>query len=104
MRLSNGLRFLAVVAALLTGGDLAAQSTATLNGRVTDDSGAAPRAIGRKTPVAYTDVKKVQIQNQLGSQDLPMVLNVTPSSSATAPTRSPRSRRPGASGARTSRR
>ena len=37
------------------------------------------RAIERKTPVAYTDVPKVQIQNQLGSRDLPMVLNVTPS-------------------------
>ena len=29
------------------------------------------RAIERKTPVAYTDVPKVQIQNQLGSRDLP---------------------------------
>jgi len=42
------------------------------------------RAIERKTPVAYTDVPKVQIQNQLGSRDLPMVLNVTPSVYATA--------------------
>lgn len=41
------------------------------------------RAIERKTPVAYTDVPKVQIQNQLGSRDLPMVLNVTPSVYAT---------------------
>jgi hypothetical protein len=39
----------------------------------------ATRAIERQTPVAYTDVPKVQIQNQLGSRDLPMVLNVTPS-------------------------
>ena len=37
------------------------------------------RAIERKTPVAYTDVPKVQIVNQLGSRDLPMILNVTPS-------------------------
>ena len=41
------------------------------------------RAIERKTPVAYTDVPKVQIQNQLGSRDLPMILNVTPSVYAT---------------------
>ena len=41
------------------------------------------RAIERQTPVAYTDVPKVQIQNQLGSRDLPMVLNVTPSVYAT---------------------
>jgi len=43
----------------------------------------ATRAIERKTPVAYTDVPKVQIQNQLGSRDIPMVLNVTPSVYAT---------------------
>ena len=42
------------------------------------------RAIERRTPVAYTDVPKVQIQNQLGSRDLPMVLNVTPSVYASA--------------------
>jgi hypothetical protein len=40
-------------------------------------------ATERATPVAYTDVKKVQIENQLGSRDLPMVLNVTPSVYAT---------------------
>jgi hypothetical protein len=44
----------------------------------------ATRAIERQTPVAYTDVPKVQIQNQLGSRDLPMVLNVTPSVYASA--------------------
>lgn len=43
----------------------------------------ATRAIERQTPVAYTDVPKVQIQNMLGSRDLPMVLNVTPSVYAT---------------------
>jgi hypothetical protein len=37
----------------------------------------------RATPVAYSDVKKVQLENQLGSRDLPMVLNVTPSVYAT---------------------
>jgi len=44
----------------------------------------ATRAIERKTPVAFTNVSKVQIQNQLGSRDLPLVLNVTPSVYATA--------------------
>ncbi|MEK9507861.1 TonB-dependent receptor [Gemmatimonadota bacterium Y43] len=39
----------------------------------------ASRATERKTPVAFTDVDKVQLQNQLGSRDLPLVLNTTPS-------------------------
>ena len=39
----------------------------------------ATRATERKTPVAFTDVDKVQLQNQLGSRDLPLVLNTTPS-------------------------
>ncbi|MDE2793544.1 MAG: TonB-dependent receptor [Gemmatimonadota bacterium] len=39
----------------------------------------ADRAEPRKTPVAFTDVSKAQIQAQLGSRDLPLVLNVTPS-------------------------
>ncbi len=39
----------------------------------------AERAEARKTPVAYSDVSKAQIQAQLGSRDLPLVLNVTPS-------------------------
>lgn len=39
----------------------------------------ASRATPRKTPVAFTDVSKVEIQNRLGSRDLPLVLNVTPS-------------------------
>ncbi|HSH74883.1 MAG TPA: TonB-dependent receptor, partial [Longimicrobiales bacterium] len=39
----------------------------------------ASRAVERETPVAFTDLDKVQIQNQLGSRDLPLVLNVTPS-------------------------
>ena len=43
----------------------------------------ATRAQDRQTPVAFTDVTKTQIQNQLGSRDLPMVLNVTPSVYAT---------------------
>ena len=39
----------------------------------------ADRAEPRKTPVAFSDVSKAQIQAQLGSRDLPLVLNVTPS-------------------------
>ncbi len=39
----------------------------------------ADRAEPRRTPVAFTDVSKAQIQAQLGSRDLPMVLNTTPS-------------------------
>ena len=37
------------------------------------------RAEARRTPVAFTDVSKAEIQAQLGSRDLPLVLNVTPS-------------------------
>ncbi|MDE2772145.1 MAG: TonB-dependent receptor, partial [Gemmatimonadota bacterium] len=44
----------------------------------------ATRAQDRQTPVAFTDVSKAQIQNQLGSRDLPLVLNTTPSVYATA--------------------
>ena len=39
----------------------------------------AERAEERRTPVAFTDVSKSQIQTQLGSRDLPLVLSVTPS-------------------------
>ena len=44
----------------------------------------ATRAQDRQTPVAFSDVSKTQIQNQLGSRDLPLVLNVTPSVYATS--------------------
>ena len=43
----------------------------------------ADRATERKTPVAFTNVTKSQMQQQLGSQDIPMVLNTTPSVYAT---------------------
>ncbi|MXW09498.1 MAG: TonB-dependent receptor [Gammaproteobacteria bacterium] len=43
----------------------------------------ATKAQDRQTPVAFTNLSKTQIQNQLGSRDLPMVLNVTPSVYAT---------------------
>ncbi|MQA89200.1 MAG: TonB-dependent receptor plug domain-containing protein [Gemmatimonas sp.] len=39
----------------------------------------ASRAVERQTPVAYSEIPKVQIQNQLGSRDLPLVLNTAPS-------------------------
>jgi iron complex outermembrane receptor protein len=43
----------------------------------------ADRAKERETPVAFTDIPKSQMQQQLGSQDIPMVLNNTPSVYAT---------------------
>lgn len=43
----------------------------------------ADRAKERETPVAFTNVEKEQIQLELGSQDIPMVLNSTPSVFAT---------------------
>jgi outer membrane receptor protein involved in Fe transport len=43
----------------------------------------ATRAVERQTPVAFSNVPKAQIQNQLGSQDLPMVMNSTPAVYAT---------------------
>ena len=44
----------------------------------------AERAEERRTPVAFTDVSKTEIQAQLGSRDLPLVLNITPSVYSTA--------------------
>ncbi|PAU95131.1 TonB-dependent receptor [Aliifodinibius salipaludis] len=38
----------------------------------------------QKTPVAYAEVGQEQIENQLGSRDLPLVLNTTPSVYSTA--------------------
>lgn len=43
----------------------------------------ADRAVDRETPVAYTNVSKAKIQETLGSQDIPMVLNTTPNVYAT---------------------
>lgn len=43
----------------------------------------ADRAKERETPVAFTNVAKAKIEEQLGSQDIPMVLNTTPSVYAT---------------------
>ncbi len=38
----------------------------------------------QKTPVAYSEVDKAQLNKQLGSRDLPLVLNTTPSVYATS--------------------
>ena len=38
---------------------------------------------GEKTPVAYTNITKAEVEARLGSQDIPMVLNTTPSVYAT---------------------
>ena len=41
------------------------------------------RARERETPVAFSDVNKAEMDSRLGSQDIPMVLNTTPSVYAT---------------------
>ena len=38
---------------------------------------------GEKTPVAYTNISKAEVEARLGSQDIPMILNTTPSVYAT---------------------
>ncbi len=43
----------------------------------------ADRAKERETPVAYVDIDKEEMEFKLGSQDIPMVLNTTPSVYAT---------------------
>ncbi len=43
----------------------------------------ADRAKPRETPVAFTDVNKEEMNARLGSQDIPLVLNTTPSVYAT---------------------
>ncbi len=44
----------------------------------------ADRAKERETPVAFSDVEKETIEQQLGSRDLPLVMNMTPSVYSTA--------------------
>ncbi|MBN1560942.1 carboxypeptidase-like regulatory domain-containing protein, partial [candidate division KSB1 bacterium] len=39
----------------------------------------ADRAQERKTPVAFSNVQKVEMEARLGSRDIPLVMNVTPS-------------------------
>jgi len=43
----------------------------------------ADRAIERKTPVAFTNISKKNMEMKLGSRDVPLVLNTTPSVYAT---------------------
>lgn len=43
----------------------------------------ADRARERETPVAFTNVSKAEIEDRLGSRDIPLVLNTTPSVFAT---------------------
>ena len=38
---------------------------------------------GERTPVAYTNISKAEMEARLGSQDIPMILNTTPSVYAT---------------------
>jgi hypothetical protein len=40
-------------------------------------------AIGRKTPVAFSDISAIKLKEELGTQDLPMILNTTPGIYAT---------------------
>ena len=40
-------------------------------------------AIERETPVAFSNIKPLQIQEELGSQPIPMILNSTPGVYAT---------------------
>ena len=44
----------------------------------------ADRAKERETPVAFSNIEKKEIEAQLGSRDIPMVMNTTPSVYATA--------------------
>ena len=44
----------------------------------------ADRAKERETPVAFSDISKKDIDQQLGSRDIPLIMNVTPSVYATA--------------------
>ncbi len=44
----------------------------------------ADRAKERETPVAFTNIDKKELEKQLGSRDIPMILNTTPSVYATA--------------------
>ena len=44
----------------------------------------ASRAIDQRTPVAFSDIEKVAIERELGSRDVPLVLNTMPSVYSTA--------------------
>ncbi len=40
-------------------------------------------AVGRKTPVAFSDISSIKIKEELGTRDLPLILNSTPGVYAT---------------------
>ncbi len=40
-------------------------------------------AVGRKTPVAYSDISSIKIKEELGTRDIPLLLNSTPGIYAT---------------------
>jgi iron complex outermembrane receptor protein len=40
-------------------------------------------AVGRRTPVAFTDISSIKIKEELGSRDIPLILNSTPGVYAT---------------------
>lgn len=50
---------------------------------ITEVNVIADMAIGRKTPVAFSDISAIKIKEELGSRDLPMILNTTPGVYAT---------------------
>ena len=39
----------------------------------------ASRALSQRAPIAFTDVKKQQVERELGSRDVPLILNTSPS-------------------------
>ena len=47
----------------------------------------AARAVDQRTPVAYSDIEKSAIERELGSRDVPLVLNTMPSVYSTGPRR-----------------
>jgi len=84
------------VKAMFIGYNAATQSVTVTAGSVTADFSleptvlegselvvAASRAVERETPVAFSNIKKAEMEASLGSRDIPMVLNETPSVYAT---------------------
>jgi hypothetical protein len=75
-----------VVNVTIKSGEVTNLGTITLDGSAIGIAGVsiiADRAKERETPVAFSNVEKVDIENKLGSRDLPMVMNFTPSVYAT---------------------
>jgi hypothetical protein len=59
--------------------DFALQSVAAMN----EVNVTADMAVGRRTPVAFSDISSIKIKEELASRDLPMILNTTPGVYAT---------------------